>query len=138
MSEIAVKIYEQKRHIQRYRIAEPVYGAKGPDQRMYLVDAGTNEPVRTLSLPQCGYYTFKSAWMGEKLNQVSLQMYPPSTTFCKSHSSWADNNRLYERNVLVFIPEPISEPFDESCCFANLLPETVISYFYLVITYCDE
>lgn len=56
MSEVAVKIYETKKEIQRIHLAEPIYGKDGRDQLGTWVDTDTGQKVDHYIYRRMGSY----------------------------------------------------------------------------------
>jgi len=58
MSEVAVKIYELKRDIQRIHLAHPVFGKDGATQKCVFLNSETNQPVQSIRFPKRGFYAY--------------------------------------------------------------------------------
>lgn len=133
MSEVAVKIYETKRDIQRIQLVAPV-DAKHPVGK--FVNPDTGQPVTSVLLSRVGFYSLEWFASGKNIKNfrgpfdsstsktfISGKYYPTSSTRLvhrKSHFSRLPNHRVGVTT------------------FSELGPETRIEQYYAIVRYLDD
>lgn len=136
MSEIAVKIYEQKRDIKRYQLLEPILGKNGADQILTLIDADTKQPVDHILYAKPGMYRIESVILGHQLKDLRLY-HVPETAEVLDVINFVDTNSAYRVHAYIYVREAntkTNHPFRAR----GLRPDTVLGDYYMVIRYQDE
>lgn len=136
MSEVAVKIYETKKDIQRIHLKEPLHGKNGLDQMGTWINTFTNEEVTSYTYSQVGNYRLEYVMVGQKIEDVEgpfaevdgeYNLRSEQTHDIGDIQRWETDYFVSKAQLLV----PITG-------IQGLQPNTLLSHYYIVIRFLDE
>lgn len=138
MSEVAVKIYETRKDIQRFKLTEPIHGKDGKRQQGKFIDLDTGKMVKELVYKRIGKYSICHTFLGKNVESVSGP-FPtvPGETFLyavEQVNVMTDSLDNHEGIFYVSVAN-LKVPFGD---FRKISPDCIITDCYIVVRYLDE
>jgi hypothetical protein len=137
MSEVAVKIYETKRNVQRFHLKESLHGKNGASQTGIWVNSDTNEPVNEYVYPLMGNYRMESTIVGKHVGQVEGPFCEVDGEYCtKCLQDITKTDDVLQFDSYWFVSQAqLRVPING---LTGLAANTEILHYYLVLRFLDE
>lgn len=136
MSEVAVKIYESRRDIQRLHLAETIYGKDGPNQRGKWLDSDTGQPIDHVLYDRIGQYKLEYVLIGENLDETSGPFEEVEGEHHMHTEQLLHNGELTQWQSIYFVSKPgLKVPIGD---IMDLEPNSVVKHYYFCLRFIDD
>lgn len=137
MSEVAVKIYETRKDIQRIHLKEPLYGKNGDEQLGIWVNSDTGQVMDHYFYAKMGRYAVECVLIGTKLSsKITGPFDAVEHEYCLTSTERKINDPFSTSYSKYFVAAPnVRVPI---VGMLGLNADTVLLKSYIVIRFLDE